>query len=80
MRHSKPCPYCKGKSKVPGQVPCDLCKGEGSIKQLKNPSLDEWIEDNWELVECPKCQAERFLDCPECKGTGKISEAKRAAA
>ena len=77
MRRSKTkCPSCEGH----GYVVCDMCNGHGElfIKWRPNPDGSENDLEVWE--ECPKCFAEKAVDCTVCKGTGLVSEGSYHAA
>lgn len=45
---------------------CDCCGGDGVVEYIDHPGL--WGED------CPS-RVNHLLTCPECNGTGSISDA-----
>lgn len=72
------CPSCEGR----GYVPCDMCQGEGNIFKGWRANPDGSENDIEVRDVCPKCLDDldwKFLDCPECRGTGKV-QANRSVA
>ncbi len=77
FRHLSTCATCKGNGAEPGTliVPCDLCKGSGIQRQVRQTPLGQFVTQ----TTCTKCAGEGQIvqsPCATCRGRGRVEQEK----
>lgn len=77
FRHLSTCVTCKGNGAEPGTliVPCDVCKGSGIQRQVRQTPLGQFVTQ----TTCTRCAGEGQIvqsPCATCRGRGRVEQEK----
>ncbi len=77
FRHLSTCATCKGNGAEPGTliVPCDVCKGSGIQRQVRQTPLGQFVTQ----TTCTRCAGEGQIvqsPCATCRGRGRVEQEK----
>ncbi len=65
VSHTEPCPKCDGTgSETKKRVSCHTCSGSGQLRQMSQSIFGQFV---------------RMTTCPDCRGIGKVPEARCSA-